>query len=72
MEWIESLERTDHNPVFQGYKYANIVIDEESGKAMKYCELLKHPKYKEIRSMAGCKEYGRLFQGFGRNNDRTK
>ena len=47
MEWIESLERDDNDSIFQGYKYANIVIDEESGKTMEYRELLKHPKYKE-------------------------
>ena len=72
MEWIESLERDDNDSIFQGYKYANIVIDEESGKAMEYRELLKHPKHKETWSLAGCKEYRRLFQGFGRKDDGTK
>jgi hypothetical protein len=72
MEWIENEEYSNRHPVFQGYKYANMVIDEESGKAMEYQDSLKHPKYKETWSKAGCKEFGRLFQGFGRNEDGTK
>ena len=39
---------------------------------MEYRELLKHPKHKKTWSMAGYKEFGRLFQGFGRNKDGTK
>ena len=54
MEWIESEECNNRHPVFQGYKYGNVVIDEESGKAMEYRELLKHPKHKDTWLMAGC------------------
>ena len=29
-------------------EYANMVIDEELGRAMEYRDLLKHPKHKEL------------------------
>lgn len=57
---------------YQGYKYANRVIDQESGKAMEYKDLLNHDRYKETWSRAGVNEYGRLFQGCGKNKDRTQ
>ena len=42
--------------------YANLVIDDETGKAMEYRDLLKDPKYKNTWSMSGYKEYGKLLQ----------
>ena len=59
---------------YQGYKYANVVIDEKSGKAMEYRDLLKHKKYKykDTWTTAGSNEYGRLLQGCGRNADGTQ
>ena len=53
----------------QGYKYADTVIDEEIGKAIEYQELLKDLQYKDTRSRAGSNEYGRLFQGVGKNDN---
>ena len=58
--------------VFQGYKYANAVIDEETGRAMKHCDLLKDKRHKETWSRAGSNEYSRLFQGVGKNKDGTQ
>ena len=56
----------------QGYKYADTVIDEETGKALEYQELLKDPWYKDTWSRDGSNEYGRLFQGVGKNNNGTQ
>ena len=58
--------------MFQGYKYANAVLDEESGHMLELRDLLKHPKHSKIWTIAACKEYGRLFQGYGKNADGTK
>ena len=55
-----------------GIAYANVVVDEEFGKAMEYQDLLKDERYREVWSKAGVKEYGRLFQGYGKNKDGTK
>ena len=56
----------------QGYKYADTDISKETGKAMEYQELLKDPWYKDTWSRAGSNEYGRLFQGVGKNEDGTQ
>ena len=53
----------------QDYHYANAVIDEETGNVMNLKKLLKHPKYMETWTKAAAKEYRRLFQGCGRNED---
>ena len=53
----------------QDYKYANAVIDEETGEVMNLRKLMKHPKYTETWTRAAANEYGRLFQGCGNNND---
>ena len=53
----------------QDYKWANVVIDEEIGDVMDLKKLLKHPKYMEVWTLAAENEYGRLFQGCGRNKD---
>ena len=53
----------------QDYKWANAVIDEETGEVMNLKKLLKHPKYMETWTKAASNEYGRLFQGCGRNKD---
>ena len=57
---------------YQGYKYANVVLNEETGKAMEYRDLLKDERYQEVWSKAGVKEYGQLFQEYGKNKDGTK
>ena len=74
MDWIEyqELNRNKNNPTFQGYKYANTVLDEESGCMLELRDLLKHPKHSKISTIAACKEYGCLFQGYGKNTDGTK
>ena len=43
-EWIEQKECSE--PVVQGYIYTNLVINDETSKAMEYRDLLKDPKYK--------------------------
>ena len=55
----------------QDYKYASAVIDEERGEVMNLEKPLKHPKYTEMWTKAVANEYGRLFQGCGRNKDGT-
>ena len=74
MDWIEyqELNQDNNNPMFQGYKYANAVLDEESGCMLELRDLLKHPKHSKIWNIAAYKEYGDLFQGYGKNADRTK
>ena len=56
----------------QNYHYANAVIDKETGDVMNLKKLLKHPKYMEVWTRAAANEYGRLFQGCGRNDDGTQ
>jgi len=69
---IDFIEMGMSTMPYQGYKYANVVIDEESGKPLEYRDLLKHEKYKDTWTTAGSNEYGRLFQGCGRNADGTQ
>jgi hypothetical protein len=57
----------------QDYKYrACAVIDEETGKSMEYRDLLKDPKHRETWSRAAANEFGRLFNGVGKNTDGTQ
>ena len=56
----------------QDYKWANVVIDEETGNVMDFKILLKHPKYTETWSRTASNEYGRLFQSCGTTKDGTK
>jgi hypothetical protein len=57
-------------PDKQEYKYrACAVINEETGKSMEYKDLLKDPKYREDWSRAAANEFGRLFNGVGKNAD---
>ena len=69
IEWIEANQHLNEGLLFQGYKYANSVIDEETGRALEYRHLIQDPKYKNVWNEAGCKEFGRLFQGYGKNTD---
>jgi hypothetical protein len=60
-------------PDKQEYKYrADAVINEETGKSMEYKDLLKDPKYREEWSRAAANEFGRLFNGVGKNADGTQ
>ena len=52
ISYIE-MSNYDNHDTFQGYKYANTVIDEEIGRVMEYLNLLKDERYKETRSRAG-------------------
>ena len=45
------------------------MIDEETGDAMNLKKLLRHLKYTETWTRAAANECGRLFQGYGRNED---
>ena len=47
----------------QGYKWANIVIDKETGDVMDLKKLLDYFKYMEIWTRVASNEYNRLFQG---------
>jgi hypothetical protein len=60
-------------PDKQEYKYrADAVINEETGKSMEYKDLLKDRKYREDWSSAATNEFGRLFNGVGKNKDGTQ
>jgi hypothetical protein len=60
-------------PDKQEYKYrANAVIDEDTGKSMEYRDLLRDPKHREDWSRAAANEFGRLFNGAGKNKDSTQ
>ena len=72
IEVIEATQHLNEGLLFQGYKYANSVIDEETGRALEYRHLIQDPKYKKVWNEAGCKEFGRLFQGYGKNANGTK
>ena len=48
------------------------MLDEESGRMFELRDLLKHPKHSKTWTIAACKEYGRLFQGYGKNADGSK
>lgn len=69
---IEAEQHLNQGLLFQGYKYANPVIDKETGRALEYRHLIQDPKYKDVWSEADCKEFGRLFQGYGKKPDGTK
>ena len=72
IEMIEADQKLNQGLLFQGYKYANAVIDKETGRALEYRHLIQDPKYKDVWSEAGCKESGWLFQGYGKKTDGTK
>jgi hypothetical protein len=60
-------------PDQQENKYrACAVIDEETGKSMEYRDLLKDPKHWETWSRAAANEFGRLFNGVGKNANGTQ
>jgi hypothetical protein len=60
-------------PDKQEYKCrADAVINEETGKSMEHKDLLKDPKYREDWSRAAANEFGRLFNGVGKNADGTQ
>jgi hypothetical protein len=64
--------KDDFIPDRQDYKYrACAAIDEETGKSMEYRDLLKDPKHRETWSRAAANEFGRLFNGVGKNADGT-
>ena len=58
IEMIEADQKLNQGLLFQGYKYANAVIDKETGRALEYRHLIQDPKYKDVWSEAGCKESG--------------
>ena len=66
---IEIIEMGLTETPYQGYKYASVVIDEETGKAMEYRDLLKDERHSDTWAKAGANEYGRLFQGCGKKKD---
>ena len=47
VEFLEMQEARSQTP-YQGYKYADVVIDEETGKGIEYRDLLKDPKCNNI------------------------
>ena len=74
MECIEMMALEAINTGFgtvgqQDYKWANIMIDEETVDVVNLKKLLRHPKYTETWTRAAANEYSRLFQGCGRNKD---
>jgi hypothetical protein len=52
----------DDTPVKE---FAYEVFDEESGKLMKYRQLITHPKYREVWMHFSANEFGQLAQGVG-------
>ena len=43
--------------------FAGVVIDEDTGEALEYRHLIKHPKYKDVWETSLANEFGRLAQG---------
>ena len=43
--------------------FAGVVIDEDTGKALEYRHLIKHPKHKDVWETSLSNEFGRLAQG---------
>ena len=72
--WSKAMLMIEANTfdICQGYKYANGVVDDETGKIMDLKSLLKHPKYIDTWTKAAADEYGRLFQGIGKSDDGSK
>jgi hypothetical protein len=59
--------------VDQDYKNrAGAVINEDTGKAMEYRDLLNDPKHRETWSRAAANEFGILFDGVGKNGNGTQ
>ncbi len=52
-------------------EFANPVLDQDTGKMLEYCQLLRDPKHMVIWSKAGAYEFGRLAQRFGGRIDGT-
>ena len=44
---------------------AHAVLDQETGKLLEYRQLLKHPRFKDVRNRSAADEFGRLAQGIG-------
>ncbi len=44
-------------------QFAVEMFDGESGKWLKYCNLITHPKYQEVWMRSSANEFGRLAQG---------
>ena len=53
------------------YEYINNVIDEDTGKELRYCQLCKHTKYKETQKKYFANGLGILAQGTGIHVDIT-
>ena len=43
----------------------NLVLDQDTGKLLKYRQLLSHPKLKEDWNLSSANEFGQLAQGIG-------
>jgi hypothetical protein len=54
----------DDNPN-TSWEYANEIFDDKTGKFLKYCKLISHPKYREVWMHSLANEFGRLAQGVG-------
>jgi hypothetical protein len=52
-------------------KFTSPVLNQDTGKMLEYCQLLRDPKHKTIWSKAGANEFGWLAQGDGRRIDGT-
>jgi hypothetical protein len=52
-------------------EFASPVLDQDTGKVLEYCQLLRDPKHKVIWSKAGANKFGRLAQGVGGRIDGT-
>eukprot|EP00957_Ditylum_brightwellii_P112989 8615853-Ditylum_brightwellii.AAC.1 len=59
-EAMKHLIRTEHSP---NGMFAGAVIDPDTGKMLKYRDLTKHKKYKEVWIRAFTKELDQLAQG---------
>ena len=46
-------------------EFANEIFDDDSGKILKYRQLLTHPKHREVWMHSSVNEFGRLAQGVG-------
>ena len=51
--------------VEQDVKQALAVMDQDSGKMMNYCQLMKHPKFSKAWTKSSANEFGQLASGVG-------
>jgi hypothetical protein len=68
---IVMLANVAQNSAINAFIAAAVIDHHETGESLEYCQLIKHPKYKQLWSSSYAKKLGRLCQGF-KGNDSTR